>query len=850
MRVQGELIGLFCLIAQRTIRVLVAVLFLVLVHQTVPAQQNGNSNTSPSPSPTPIPVSAISSESDRTLGRIREIRTFLDALQVPPSIVPGLDGILPEIEEMLEARSSLGSGQTSLEAINSQEREWQSVKTRVTAWRTSLTERSTVLDERISEIRTLRDRWSEAVSTLKAGADQGSQTDQTSGNYDIVPPELIARAEEVLASLTELEKAASEKRSEFLAVGVRLSEVESRVDAELASIKRTRERELINIFSLDSPPIWKENWKDGLSNTGAAIRQTITRQTTELTNYARRSPQRFIAHGILLFGLIALLYWARRQIAPLVEDEPKLRRPAAFFQMPIAAGLVLSFIFVGVLYPQAPRLLTTLLGFAVIVPGILILRQIVERPINYLLYGLLGLYIADRIRELFQDLPLLSRLIFSVEMIAACAFLIWFYTSRRVEQNVEAGSYALFTRVRRFVPIAVIVLGIALGANVLGFVSLSYLIGNGVLRSAYAALLLYTFVQILISAVAFLLRVRPLSLLSLVRNNRLRVRQGITRGLNWIVVALWVYIVLGLFSIRDVVFGVIGDIIGFTVHIGEISFTIGDILLFAVMIWVAVLISRFVRFVLQEDVFPRMDLGAGVAFAISSVVHYLILISAFLMAIAAVGFEISRFAIVAGAVGLGLGFGLQNIINNFVSGLILLFERPVKVGDTVQIGQHMGSLKRIGLRASVVRKVDGSDVIVPNSKLISDEVINWTMMDDRRRVDIPVGVAYGTEPARVLQLLLDIPRGDGRILTEPAPRSLFVGLGDSSLDFELRFWTDDKNDWVALRSEMLSEVYKRLNEAGIEIPFPQQDLHIRSITNTVEEQMQIFGNARKKSDED
>lgn len=831
----------------------IAVLFLFAV-VTASAQQNDNTTTSvsPTPAPTPIAVSAINSESDRTLSRIREIQGNINDLRVPTAIVPGLESIVSEIEQLRETQASVAEGPTNLEAITSREREWQTVKNRLATWRTSLDERTRTLDDRIAEIRGLRERWAEAVSKLKVGsADEGNSNQAADGSASAenVPPEVIARAEEIVAALTDLEKAAGEKRAEFLAVGVRISELESDVDAELSDSKRSRERELANIFSQDSRPFWDESWASAFSGVGSEIRQTLTRQVTELSAYARRSPQRFVAHGVLLLTLIGVLFWTRRRIAPLVEDEPKLQRPAAFFQMPIAAGLVLSMIFIGVLYPQAPRLLTTLIGAAVIVPGILILRRIIESPLNYLLYGLLGLYLADRLRDILQELPVVARALFSLEMIAACAFLIWFYRSKRVERSVEAASFGLFKTVRRFVPFVAGVLGIALAANLLGFVSLSYLIGNGALRSAYAALLLYTFVQILISGVAFLLRVWPLSLLSSVRNNRLRVRTTITRGLNWLAILVWVVIVLGLFSIQDVVYGLVADVIGFTVNIGEISFNIGDVLLFVLMIWVAVLISRFVRFVLEEDVFPRMDLGAGVAYAISSVIHYLVLISAFLIAIAAVGFEISRFAIVAGAVGLGLGFGLQNIINNFVSGLILLFERPVKVGDTVQIGEHMGSLKRIGLRASVVRKVDGSDVIVPNSHLISEEVINWTMMDERRRIDIPVGVAYGTDPKRVLDLLADVPRGNEMIMTEPAPRALFIGLGESSLDFELRFWTDDTDGWVALRSDMVTEVYNRLTAANIEIPFPQRDLNIRTVSDEIAKQFENKSMNRPESSE-
>jgi potassium efflux system protein len=159
----------------------------------------------------------------------------------------------------------------------------------------------------------------------------------------------------------------------------------------------------------------------------------------------------------------------------------------------------------------------------------------------------------------------------------------------------------------------------------------------------------------------------------------------------------------------------------------------------------------------------------------------------------------------------------------------MLFERPVKVGDSVQIDEHLGELKQIGLRASVLRKVDGSDVILPNSMLISGEVINWTMSDKRRRIDIPVGVAYGTDAKMVMDLLTGVATNEPDIIDEPAPVTLFKGFGDNSIDFELRGWTEDTERWVGLRSKLVTAVYAALNEANVEIPFPQRDVHLRSV---------------------
>ena len=234
---------------------------------------------------------------------------------------------------------------------------------------------------------------------------------------------------------------------------------------------------------------------------------------------------------------------------------------------------------------------------------------------------------------------------------------------------------------------------------------------------------------------------------------------------------------------------------------------------------------------LDEEVYPRVNLPRGVPFALSTLGRYAILLVGFIVAVGALGFDLDRVTILLGAFGVGIGFGLQNVTNNFVSGLILLFERPVQVGDRVELVDLSGQVKRIGIRATTVRTWDGADVIVPNAMLISDRVINWTLAYRLRRITIPVGVAYGTDPRAVIDLLSEVARGDARICRDPAPIVVFVGFGDSSLDFQVRVWTDQEEDWIAVRSDVAMAAHDAMRDARIEIPFPQRDLHLRSVVS-------------------
>jgi len=220
-----------------------------------------------------------------------------------------------------------------------------------------------------------------------------------------------------------------------------------------------------------------------------------------------------------------------------------------------------------------------------------------------------------------------------------------------------------------------------------------------------------------------------------------------------------------------------------------------------------------------------LKLPRGVPSAISLVIRYFIIVFGIVMSLGVLGVDLTGFSLMAGALGVGIGFGLQNIISNFVAGVILTFERPILPGDTVEVGTVLGVVEKIGVRSSHVRSFDGADVIVPNNNLLSNELINWTQSDHTKRIEIRIGAAYGTDPNVVLEILHEVAVKYEFTKKDPEPMPLFDEFGDSSLNFRLLFWVPVE---VALKSksDVAVEVYNRFKQAGITIPFPQQDVNI------------------------
>ena len=253
------------------------------------------------------------------------------------------------------------------------------------------------------------------------------------------------------------------------------------------------------------------------------------------------------------------------------------------------------------------------------------------------------------------------------------------------------------------------------------------------------------------------------------------------------------------------------------------------IILLLLLFW----LSGKLRVLIADRLLVRTRMEVGARQAIGSIVRYLVLVVGFAVILQTAGIDLTALNVLAGAVGIGLGFGLQNIVNNFISGLIILFERPIKVGDRIVVGDVEGDVVQIGGRSTTVVTNDNISIIVPNSKFITEDVINWSHNDRKVRFKIPVTVAYGSDIDQVANLLLEVARQDPDVLQNPPPGTRLMAFGDHGLQFELRVWSTTLiHRKGVLISNLNTALYKKLTEQGIEIPYRQLDLHFRTPLQT------------------
>jgi small-conductance mechanosensitive channel len=265
------------------------------------------------------------------------------------------------------------------------------------------------------------------------------------------------------------------------------------------------------------------------------------------------------------------------------------------------------------------------------------------------------------------------------------------------------------------------------------------------------------------------------------------------------------------------------------ISLGESKLTIGLVLTLILSFIALFVISEWVRRFLVRQVLKKSQIAKGTKESIGTMVKYLIIVGGFFSILQTNGIDLSAFGVLAGAIGVGIGFGLQNITNNFISGLIILFEQPIKVGDRIEVGEVTGDVIQINARATTVVTNDNISVIVPNSQFIDSPVINWSHNEHRIRFNFPVGVSYKEDPQKIKSILIEIAKANTGILASPEPDVLFDSYGDNSLNFNLRVWTSEYvSKPKVLKSQLYYTIFSRFAEEKIEIPFPQRDLHLKS----------------------
>jgi len=705
---------------------------------------------------------------------------------------------LAEIQD-IELRQARETAAIGLSAVREQRR--------------ALGARVAALSRAGGELEALRDEWKRRIG---AERDRGA------------PPALLERIDALLKAIDESFDTLRRRGQALLEFDNRLLALEDRyaqVVGRLEAAQRASQRLLLK---LAEPPLWMVlRSEDRAQEIGAkALREQWGQWSRSAKQFWQNYSDRVVLHAVvlvLLLGAMAAMSYSAAFRA-LEAQSGSVR----VLQRPVSSALVVAILLSPFIYPGLPAVVGSGLRLVSLVPVWRLIPTFVQAAWRPLFYQVTALFALEAVFLVLPEASGMSRMV----MLVISAAALWVTTvALRTPFADAAFSGRRWAGLLRFARRAVaLLLAAAIVANLVGATRLSLTLNISIVAPAYLGIGIAAAVFVLEDFVRLLLHAKGAQALRAVMLHRPTILARCATLIRWLAAGLWLWLVLRLLDIGPQIFGAIAAALGATMTLGTFQLSLGGILLFLLAVWIAVLAARFVAFVLDNDVLPRMRLARGLPATISTTARYLIIGLGLLIAASMAGIDLTKITLILGALSVGIGFGLQNVVNNFISGIILLFERPIQVGDTVQVGNLLGVVRGIGIRASNVRTYSGAEVIVPNSELVSGQVINWTLSDRYRRLELDVGVAYGNRPADVIRVLEAVLEKHEGALKSPAPFVRFRGFGDSSLDFRLYVWVD-YDEGLLQTSAVLSAVYDALAEAGIEIPFPQRDLHLRSVSD-------------------
>ncbi|MCH8891338.1 MAG: mechanosensitive ion channel, partial [Myxococcales bacterium] len=697
-----------------------------------------------------IPLVEISQRAEQTA---LVLKAASDSLPVD-SDVADIARRVPEIEKSLREQrgtleSALASGQNR-EQLAGHRAEWDQAVAELESWGTKLEPMVLKIESALGSLSEEKKVWEHTRQNAEGANSPGS---------------IVKRIRTTLGEIDRVTATVSDKQASLLTLQDRLVQQNLIAAAALDQIRAAQRAGRSGLFERDAPPFWGDLRGIKIGEHLDAIRASIAGDLRRLREFAAASGSQFLLDLLIFIVVIRYAFAVKRRLAHPVEGVPPIGRSGELFERPVAIALLTSVLLARLVHGPAPIGFSTVITIVMIVPLVRLVPLLLPKPMRWVVWVMALLVVLSRVRLLVHEDPLAVELLFGLESVGMIATLIWLMRPARLRE-IPAGTH-IPSLLGAGMRATLLLLSVSIVSSALGFREFASLVGSATMTSVYAALILYAASRAAEAAMEASFHTAPAQNLSFVRRRREAVLQITGRYASVAAAMYWGYLTLGWFEIFEPASALVSSIMSADLSVGALEVSLGDVIAFSLTIVLAFVLSRLIRFFLEEEAFPRMKLRRGVGNAISTLLHYVVLLLGFALALSAAGMDFTRVALFAGAFSVGIGFGLQSVVNNFVSGLILLFERPIQIGDMVEVGALRGEVRRIGARSSTIRTFDGAEVIVPNANLISEPVVNWTLSDRRRRLDLEVGVAYGTDPEVVLALLRGVAEADSAVLETP-----------------------------------------------------------------------------------
>jgi small-conductance mechanosensitive channel len=759
-----------------------------------------------------IPITEITFRADETT-------SLLSKIQAEAEPKPSIISIEEEIPELLDSLNTLHANPTlkdlsslNVRVLQNFSQEWTLYYKQLEDFKKTLQIRTQDLEKQGHDLKEMTDIWQLTSEKAIEGK---------------APRAIRDRVKSIQNEIKNVAKQVSKRLNTLLVLQNQISKDQIKINDLIDQIKKA-EKELRNqLFVIDSPRLWDafQAEEDSLQ-IGVQFQKSWEELIRSNIAFISVNENRFYLHLIIYVLIIFLMIYLNRRNKRdnlFDEDDKALKASAYFVSRPFSAALLISLILSIWIYPEGTTAVTDFILLLILIPLLRLVPGMLSIETRKPVYILFGLFVINILQKNAIGFILFQRFLLVIATIIALVTLGWLI---RAKSEIYKQEDQFWPRLLRKVsPLLLLFLIGAMVANLIGSVSLANIITWGIVESGYMLITLYIASLVANGLTTVLIRRRRKRASQFVKTYALKMERWAFLTINLIAIVIWIRASLRIFGFLQPFTDWFTEALTTTWTAGTIEISVEAIFDFVVILIFTFVLVRMLRIFLDMEIFPRIKFPRGIPGAISMVVRYILVAAGIIIALSSLGINLGEFGLLAGALGVGLGFGLQNIIANFVSGLILAFERPIQVGDTVQVETVFGNVQSIGVRSSTVKTFDGSEVIVPNADLISNRVTNWTLSDRRRRMELPVKVAFGNDPHQVLELILTVAKKHPEVLEDPEPFSVFNGFGDNYLDFTLYYYIPT-HLFFKVKTEVALGVHDLIISKGINTPRPQRDIRM------------------------
>ncbi len=690
--------------------------------------------------------------------------------------------------------------------------EWNNFKSTLTSYRSTTKDRSEEISKITNELYSEISLWE---NTKKQIESRKEETDIYDGIDDII------RALEQTMSI------AHSRLDSVFVTQKNLTDLVLIVDAQMDRIERGQKVKQKDYFVFDSPPIWDLDKSIGVVldslpaeelSTYELISNGLIENRVQLSEFIKLNQQTFVIQiSFLLLLYIFLLFVNHRWKKDVTAmTNPLEIRARVTLQNPLLVTLSTGLLLSVFLYEEMVPSYTEINIFLILLGTALLLPKLTSSGMRLFLM----LIFADYVLFTFEAfLGPKAELVRWLQILDSAILFYALWVGRKVVLS-EPEVFGKITRI--FKPLSVfymIILVLGVLGNAIGMVGLSAFLNRAVLVSTSLGMVVYLSVLIVTSLVILILNLRKTSNIQTLDAMVKATNQRVQPLLQWIGLISWIFFTLEGFGLLGTLSSWWDEILMIKWVVGEMTISLGGILAFIGIVIITLIIAKVAGAIFQDEwmvnVLPR-----GVGPAISLMLRIVVVTLGFYAGLSAAGVDLSKLGFIVGALGVGIGFGLQNVVLNFVSGLILAFERPINLGDTIEVDMEKGVVTNIGVRSSNIRTYSGSEVIIPNGDLISKKVVNWTLSNRERRSRIQMKTAPDADPQKVIELFNSIAGEHPATRKSPEPKTYFYGYGpDGNLNFALMYWTTF-SDTLRTDSEISLKIFDALKREKIQAPAP------------------------------